>query len=436
MIFKFIYFIISLSFCKYKLNIDNIYLNYKNNFSITLNIKTLNISKKIIVNNIFSIILESENIKKKKRKITFICNFIHLKINNSEINCFLNEKNLYNLKGLFYFRLEYFKRSFLIQYKKKLFKFTIEILEEIFYIGMIKSFHMKKNNIKFNYKISNVIIPISMALNDEYTYPTLVAITSILENSNPYTKYDFYILHTPDFMIENKIKIKNLKKKYQNKCSINFINMTNFRFKNALLSKRIQTISTYYRLILPDILPNIDKIIYLDGDTIIFDDLKEMYDINMDNYYYKGFLDINDRFNLKIDNYICAGVLLINLEILRKDDIVNKMYDFMIKNNKNLYFHDQSIINGVCSKKIGILPPKFGIFNYNNLEILYKKTKKGYKYKKFKYSNEQLKNAYFHPTILHCVVKPWKNKNYARKIWLYFAEKTLYYNEIKNKYKI
>ena len=87
-------------------------------------------------------------------------------------------------------------------------------------------------------------------------------------------------------------------------------------------------------------------------------------------------------------------------------------------------------------KKIGILPPKFGIFNYNNLKTLYKKTKNGYKYKKFKYSNEQLKNAYLHPTILHCVIKPWRNKNYERKIWLYFAEKTLYYKEIKNKYKI
>lgn len=210
---------------------------------------------------------------------------------------------------------------------------------------MIKNFRIKKDNIEFNYKISNVIIPISMVLNNDYTYPTIVIISSILENKNSNTKYDFYILHNPDYMINNKNKIKNLEKKYQNKCSINLINMTNFKFKNEWLSRHINTISTYYRLVLPDILPNIDKIIYLDGDRITFKDLKEMYDINMDNYYYKGFLDINERFNLKIDNYICAGILLINLENLKKDDIVNKMYDYMIKNNENLYFHDQSIIN-------------------------------------------------------------------------------------------
>jgi hypothetical protein len=40
------------------------------------------------------------------------------------------------------------------------------------------------------------------------------------------------------------------------------------------------------------------------------------------------------------------------------------MYKHRIKNNKNLYFHDQTIINGVFVPKIGILSTKFGIFNF------------------------------------------------------------------------
>ena len=35
----------------------------------------------------------------------------------------------------------------------------------------------------------------------------------------------------------------------------------------------------------------------------------------------------------------------------------------MIKNNENLIHHVQTIINSVCSHKIGLLPPKFGVFN-------------------------------------------------------------------------
>ena len=67
---------------------------------------------------------------------------------------------------------------------------------------------------------------------------------SILENKNSNTKYDFYILQSPDFTINNTNKIKYLEKKYQNKCSINLINMTNFKFNNAYLSRNINIIST------------------------------------------------------------------------------------------------------------------------------------------------------------------------------------------------
>ena len=400
--FKFFLFFIPFFFCNKILNVDNIYIiNDKNNFSIVFNIRNLNFTQKIVANNVLNIVLESKNHQEKIKNITFICNFILSPI-NSEIICFLKEKISPNLLGPFYFRIEYFKKSFIVKFKNENLKFTINLLEQIFYIGMIKSFRVKKNNVDFNYLISNVIIPISMSLNNDYIYPTIIAITSILENAYSYTKYDFYILYTSNFLKENKNKLKNFEKKYPNKCSINLKNMTNFKFKNAKLSGPMQSIATYYRLILPELLPNINKIIYLDGDTLILDDLKEMYDINVDNYYYKGFLDIGiDLFLPNNDNYICAGILLINLDNLRKDDIINKMYDYMIKNNDNLYYHDQTIINGVCSEKIGILPPYFGIFNMYNLKSLFKFANKTYKNKKYRYTNEELRKAYFHPKILH-----------------------------------
>jgi lipopolysaccharide biosynthesis glycosyltransferase len=435
--FKFFLFLIPFFFCNKILNVDNIYIiNNKNNFSIFFNIRNLNFTQKIVANNVLNIVLESKNHQEKIKNITFVCNFILSSI-NSEIICFLKEKISPNILGPFYFRIEYFKKSFIVKFKNENLKFTINLLEQIFYIGMIKSFRIKKNNVDFNYKISNVIIPISMSLNNDYIYPTIIAITSILENAYSYTKYDFYILYTSNFLKENKNKLKNFEKKYPNKCSINLKNMTNFKFKNAKLSGRMQSIATYYRLILPELLPNINKIIYLDGDTLILDDLKEMYDINMDNYYYKGFLDTGkDYFLPNNDNYICSGVLLINLENLRNDDIVNKMYLYMIKNNQNLYFHDQSIINDVCSEKIGILPAKFGIFNEKSLNSLYNITNLAYKNKKYRYSKKELRNAYFHPSILHCIIKPWKKNNYSRKIWLKFAEISNYYNEIRKKYNL
>ncbi len=109
------------------------------------------------------------------------------------------------------------------------------------------------------------------------------------------------------------------------------------------------------------------------------------------------------------DNYICSGELLFNLEEIRKDDLVNKMYKYMITKNKNLYHPEKTIINIVCYP-IDILHAKYGVFNYYKLNILLKNADKTYKNKKYKYSHKELRNAYFNPSILHCIMKPWKIK--------------------------
>ena len=123
----------------------------------------------------------------------------------------------------------------------------------------------------FNKNQKNLdIIPIAFSLDDNYIYPTIVSITTIMINKNYDRKYNFYIMHPGDFKNDNKIKLKSLEKKYKNECTINLINMNN-SYKLAPSNNRI-TLPTYYRLSLSNLLPNIDKIIYLDSDTIVFKD--------------------------------------------------------------------------------------------------------------------------------------------------------------------
>ncbi len=312
------------------------------------------------------------------------------------------------------------------------------VLIHLFLINSLEIKNLTEINHKYNINnIENNTIPITMALDDGYIYPTVVAITSIMENANKNILYQFYIMHPTKFSIENKNKLISLEKKYK-KCKINLIDMTeDFKFKNASTSQLITTPS-YYRLVLPELLPNINKIIYLDGDILVLTDLQEMYNINMENYYFKGFLDITvngvDNFTLDNDHCICAGVMLINLDELRKDNMVNKMYKFMEENNEKLIQQDQTIINAVCYKKIGILPAKFGMFNFKNIKDLFHFTK-NYRYK-YKYSQNELKEAYIHPAILHYVNKPWKRhkKYYKYKLWWEYANKTDYYDEICKEY--
>lgn len=276
-------------------------------------------------------------------------------------------------------------------------------------------------------------IPIAMALDDGYTYPTIVAITSIMENKNPETKYDFYIMHPSEFQEENKEKLKSLASKYEG-CAINLIDMQG-RYVSANLSEYITT-PAYYRLALSEVLPDIDKIIWLDGDTITFTDLTEMYNINMRSRYYDGFLDYpgQDDFSSLNNHYICSGVMLVNLKSLRNDGIAAKFDRFIEKNNDKLAKHDQTTINAVCGVKNGILPAKYGIFNsFQTTEVA--KDYNSILNAKNKYSREELGEAFEHPAVLHVTYKPWKSvMEYAADKWWNYAEKTDYYNEILEKY--
>lgn len=294
----------------------------------------------------------------------------------------------------------------------------------------------------FTEKKQNSNIPVAMAFDEGYVYPTVVSITSAMENSNAGTNYDFYLMHTPDLSKESKRILKSLEKKYP-RCKIHLIDMKN-KFESAHTDSRIPT-AGHYRLMLSDLLPNEDKVIWVDGDTLILKDLTEMMNIDMDGYCYKGFLDYPSHiiytkkvFGIDAYNYICSGVMLLNLKELRNQNAVQKFEKFIAENNDKLATHDQSVINAVFVDKIGALPAKYGIFNtfFHHEKEVGKWTKTLSSPEN--YTVKEITNACHNPVILHCVSKPWlyPNASPASKEWWKYAKKTDIFNKIKDKYLI
>ena len=311
----------------------------------------------------------------------------------------------------------------------------------VIYLFSIK-FNENSNNIIYkiakiakngmNHKLKEV--PVSYGLNNDIYFPTLVSITSILLNANNNTYYKIYILvssNRTQFSNENKRKFKHLERKYK-MCKIFIIEINDKIFSFAKLGK--YPTPTYYRIIIARLLPNEKRIIYIDGDTLILRDLTEMIYLKMNNKIIMGFIDHGDslskKYNLKSHIYITAGVLLINLEVIRKENITEKFFDSM-KKNKFMNQQDQSLINLVLNEKIGLLPPKYGIWAFWNIKDLlthnkYYKNNRLFTY----YKNSELIKAYKNPGILHFVrQKPYTTKYYRFKtkfinLWFHYAKKT------------
>ena len=299
------------------------------------------------------------------------------------------------------------------------------------------------SNIEESKKYNN--ISISYGLNNKNFYPTLVSITSLLENANNSTFYIINILVSKkrkDFSEKNQRKFKDLEKQYK-RCEIIIFRINDKLFKYANI--RRYPVSAYYRLLLADLLPNTKRIIYLDGDTIVLNDLSEMINLNMKNNIIMGFVDnsyyLAEDFGIKTYKYITTGVLLINLEAMKKENITYKYFQF-IKNYKHLLKQeDQTIINIVLNGRIGFLPPKYGIWDFNNITYLRLHNHyNNYSIKLRCYKDSELKKGLNNPSIIHYVFnKPFKCGNYRLDtryimIWLYYAQKTKEYKNIINYY--
>ena len=225
-----------------------------------------------------------------------------------------------------------------------------------------------------------------------------------------------------------------------------FYNMGNI-FMNRRKSFHTQT--TFYRLVTPLFIDS-DRIIHLDGDTLTFKDLNEMYNLDFNDNYILGLYDYLskgvDYLGIKSNIYINAGVILINLKKIRED---NKTFELINLANKkiDLKSEDQTILNYILHPKIGRLNSKYCIFNFedsSDIKVYIDKLRT-------KIPIEEVEEALKNPTIIHnvvCYPKPWDiNTLYIKHvsscaqrddcsckkyfdIWHNFANQTDYYEEI------
>lgn len=271
-------------------------------------------------------------------------------------------------------------------------------------------------------------IPIVFSTDHNFVMPTGVAITSLIRSSLT-EYYDIHILIAENVTPSDKLDLSAIVENTQSK--IKFIDIGNI-FDDAYEVRGISK-ATYFRLLIPWLFPEYDKIIYCDGDVIFRGGLKELYEIPLDNYYIGGVKDSFDAesfkkrlkgVNLEWGNYINAGILLINSKQQREDNL-KQLYEKHI--DKQYEYQDQDILNIVCKNRIKYLP---FIYNFNPG-----------KYPNFVREDYNLKERYpdfnslndiSNIKIIHyCGEKPWNGKTgfFTNDWWTYYA-RTKWHNPL------
>lgn len=201
---------------------------------------------------------------------------------------------------------------------------------------------------------------ILFALNRDYMEHVIDCIHSVVRFSSA-DGYDFYILHSD---LQKRDRLYFAAQVEKNGVNIHFHYVEPSLFAAFPESVRYPRL-IYYRIFAASLLPEqVEKILYLDGDTIVINPLDELYCKEFNgNYFYacthvKRFLNKVNQYRLGMEEesvYINSGVMLMNLKALREEQNVRDVMQFVEKRGRYLTLPDQDIITALYGNRTELL---------------------------------------------------------------------------------
>lgn len=209
---------------------------------------------------------------------------------------------------------------------------------------------------------------IAFSATDSYVDYMGTAIYSIIQH-HPQQELHFHIL-TRGFSKHSRFKLSLLESEL---VSIDVIEVNAGLFEGLPLKENI-SLETYFRILLPNLLPQLPRILYLDCDILVKGDLTELWQFDLNDSYLAGVNELdmlhrNPDYRQKIgfetdDIYVNAGVLLLDLAKMRKDQITELLFEKAEQLKDSIDYQDQDIINISLKEKIAPLPSKYNMTAY------------------------------------------------------------------------
>lgn len=213
-------------------------------------------------------------------------------------------------------------------------------------------------------------IVVVCAADNGYAMPLAVMICSVIENLKSDCKLDLFVI---DGGIKEYNKRKIIRALESAQWDVKWVQPPDGLLEKMKLSGHI-TVATYYRLLIPELLPRqFKKAIYLDSDLIVNEDLGKLWNIDMgENYLLAvqdtsipyvsspgGLVNYKELGILPNHKYFNAGVLVINLEKWRAERIDAKVIKYLEQNRDCVRWWDQDGLNAVLVGKWRELDPRW-----------------------------------------------------------------------------
>ena len=203
---------------------------------------------------------------------------------------------------------------------------------------------------------------------DRYAAVTGVSLTSLLENNRGAEELHIYLI-SDRVSEENREKFRLLAQRYGR--TIEFLDMSDSseRLEAAGAPKWCGSYAAYGRLFaVGQIEEELDRLLYLDSDTVVTADLSELYSMDLegavcamaqDALCYALYKHIGHR---RDEPYYNSGVILFDAAAWKRQGCEAAVFPFIASHGAQLNFPDQDTLNAILKGKIKRLDVKYNFF--------------------------------------------------------------------------
>lgn len=189
---------------------------------------------------------------------------------------------------------------------------------------------------------------------NNYVMPTVVAISSLSQSTDKSVRCVANVIcdHVSE---ENKTVLSSLER---DGFAVNLIDANSDRYKGLEKKYSRVSISSLLKFSIPEYLPHVKKVLYMDGDILVLKDLSDLFATDIEGKYAavisdgpKDFVAGGKKHAFYGDKtYFNSGVMLLNLEQMRADGITERLIDYRL--NEYNYFMDQDAFNRVLNTNV------------------------------------------------------------------------------------
>ncbi len=241
-------------------------------------------------------------------------------------------------------------------------------------------------------------LPIVFAFDDNYRLPAWIAIKSLLDTAED-VEYDIFVLY-------EALSLKT-RAEFDKLAPINWIRVDENIFADAPQTEYWPK-SVYYRLLISQLIPQYDKIVWSDVDVLFKKNLHKVYENDISEYYWAGIKAEKNTPETVVHTYFpenknefiyMSGFMLINAAKMRTEKMTAKFFEIIRTFNDRLKMFDLDVLNLACDK-IASIP-----FEYCVLENIYDaddiSAASEYSWLESVYGHKALEAAKADPAIIH-----------------------------------